>query len=227
MNNKHYRILVFLISAGLYGCSTVKTYYEDITTDRPITEAEFNASLPDDVHPESRGRLPIVNRADLDDDGKTRYDRYMSPDSTSLAGIQGPGGIRLHASTDKSPSKVTPRIRELVRLAISREMDQDFEWTMHEPVALKEGLSQRTIDVIKYKRSLSGVPEDEAAVIQMVREVFQDHKVSSETYAELTEHFGRKDLIQITELMGGGMNSFFLLFMFDVHLPYDRPSTLQ
>ncbi len=227
MNNKHYRILVFLISAGLYGCSTVKTYYEDITTDRPITEAEFNASLPDDVHPESRGRLPIVNRADLDDDGKTRYDRYMSPDSTSLAGIQGPGGIRLHASADKSPSKVTPRIRELVRLAISREMDQDFEWTMHEPVALKEGLSQRTIDVIKYKRSLSGVPEDEAAVIQMVREVFQDHEVSSETYAELTEHFGRKDLIQITELMGGGMNSFFLLFMFDVHLPYDRPSTLQ
>ncbi len=133
----------------------------------------------------------------------------------------------MHASADKSPSKVTPRIRELVRLAISREMDQDFEWTMHEPVALKEGLSQRTIDVIKYKRSLSGVPEDEAAVIQMVREVFQDHKVSSETYAELTEHFGRKDLIQITELMGGGMNSFFLLFMFDVHLPYDRPSTLQ
>ncbi len=69
MNNKHYRILVFLISAGLYGCSTVKTYYEDITTDRPITEAEFNASLPDDVHPESRGRLHIVNRSDLDVDG--------------------------------------------------------------------------------------------------------------------------------------------------------------
>ncbi len=208
---------VLVLATALVGCASV----------RPVTQAEFNASLPDDVHPESRGRLPVVNRADLDDDGKAIYDRYMSPDSTSLAGIQGPGGIRLNKITDKSPSKVTSKIRELVRLAISREMDQDFEWTMHEPVALREGLDQKTIDVIKHNRSLSGVPDNEAAVIQMIREVFKNHHISSQTYSNLTKHFGRKDLIQITELMGGGMNSFFLLFMFDVHLPYDRPSTLH
>lgn len=219
-------LLVILVT-GLFGCSTVETYYEKITTDRPMTQAEYNASLPDDVHPESRGRLPVVNRADLDDNGKATYDRYMSPDSTSLAGIQGPGGLRLHKIADKNSSKVTPKIRELVRLAISKEMDQHFEWTMHEPVALKEGLNSRTIDAIKNNRSLSGISDPEAAVIQMVREVFREHHISSDTYASLTEHFGRKDLIQITELMGGGMNSFFLLFMFDVHLPYDRPSLLR
>jgi len=208
---------VLVLATALVGCASV----------RPVTEAEFNASLPDDVHPESRGRLPVVSRADLDDDGKAIYDRYMSPDSTSLAGIQGPGGIRLNKITDKSQSKVTPKIRELVRLAISREMDQDFEWTMHEPVALRQGLEQTTIDAIKHNRSLSGVPDDEAAVIQMIREVFKNHQISSQSYSNLTKHFGRKDLIQITELMGGGMNSFFLLFMFDVHLPYDRPSTLD
>ena len=226
-NSICHKIIVMVTFAALSGCSTVGTYYEKMTTRSPMTEAQYNASLPDDVHPESRGRLPIVNRAELNDDGKATYDRYMSPESTSLAGIQGPGGIRLHKIADKNPSKVTPKIRELVRLAIAREMDQDFEWTMHEPVALEEGLSQRTIDVIKFNRSLSGVPAPEAAIIRMMREVFSEHRISSATYAELSEHFGKKDLIQITELMGGGMNSFFLLYMFDVHLPYDRPSTLR
>jgi 4-carboxymuconolactone decarboxylase len=193
---------------------------------RVMTEADYNASLPDDVFPDSRGRLPIVNRNQLDDDGKAVYDRYMSPDSTSLAGIQGPGGLRLHTITDKSPTRIDGKVRELVRLVISREMDQEFEWTMHEPVALRQGLSPEIIDVIRYKRALNGVPDMEASIIQLGRDVFQEHRVSSETYARLSRHFGKKDLIEITQLMGGGMNSFILLFMFDVHLPYDRESLL-
>ena len=211
----------FTILVLLSGCSSMMESQQ-----RTMTEAEYNASLPDDVLHDSRGRLPIVNRDELDEDGKAAYDRYMSPDSTSLAGIQGPGGLRLHANADKSPSRVDGKVRELVRLVIAREMDQQFEWTLHEPVALRQGLSPDTIDAIRYNRSLSGVPDMEAAVIQMGREVFQEHRVSSETYARLTRHFGRKDLIEITQLMGGGMNSFFLLFMFDVHLPYDREPLL-
>ncbi len=66
----------------------------------------------------------------------------------------------------------------------------------------------------------------EAAIIQMVREMFREHRVSSETYTRLSRHFGKKDLIEITQLMSGGMNSFFLLYMFDVYLPYDRESLL-
>lgn len=215
-------LTIVITSLSLIGCSSVTTFYENITDDSPMTEAEFNASLPDDVYPESRGRLPIVNREELDDEGKATYDRYMSPDSTSLAGVQGPGGLRLHATADNSPSKVSGKIRELVRLVIAREMDQQFEWTLHEPVALRQGLDPDIIDVIRHNRSIAGVSEPEASVIQLGRDVFREHHVSSETYASLTQNFGKKDLIDITQLMGGGMNSFILLFMFDVHLPYDR-----
>jgi len=193
---------------------------------RPITEAEYSASLPDDVNPASRGRLPIVNRELLDDAGKETYDRYMAPDSTSLAGIQGPGGIRLHAGVDKSPTRIDNKVSELVRLVIAREMDQKFEWTMHEPVALKAGLTAATIDAIRLRKSLQGVPEMEASIIQMGREIFQEHRVSPETYRQLSSHFGPRDQMEIVELMSGGMNSFFLLFLYDVHLPYDRPSLL-
>jgi 4-carboxymuconolactone decarboxylase len=202
----------------LYGCATVEK--------QPISKAEYTASLPDDVNPESRGRLPIVNREALDDAGKATYDRYMSPDSTSLAGIQGPGGIRLHAGVDKSPTRIDDKVSELVRLVIAREMDQQFEWTMHEPVALNAGLAPAIIDTIRHRKSLQGVPEMEASIIQMGREIFQEHRVSPETYRQLTNHFGHRDLMEIVELMSGGMNSFFLLFLYDVHLPHDRPSLL-
>ncbi|MGK0298512.1 MAG: hypothetical protein ACI9XC_002134 [Gammaproteobacteria bacterium] len=220
-------IFIMVISTlGLVGCSTVKTYYENVTSDTPMTEAKYNASLPDDVLPDSRGRLPIVNRAELDDEGKAIYDRYMSPDSTSLAGIQGPGGLRLHATVDKSPSKVTRKISELVRLVMAREMDHKFEWTMHEPVAVKQGLDPAIIEVIRHNRSIAGVSEPEASIIQLGRDYVQNHQISSETYARLSKHFGKKDLIAIAGLMGSGMNSFILLDMFDVHLPYDREANL-
>lgn len=220
---------VFVIVIALLvmvSCSTVKTYYEDFTDEPSVTEEEYNTLLPDDVFPESRGRLPIVKREELDIEGKERYDRYMSPESTSLAGIQGPGGIRLHSKTDKSASKIDGKTRELIRLVMSREMDQEFEWTMHEPVALKLGLDANIIDVIRHDRSLRDVPPKEASIIQLGRDIFQDHGVSPETYTKLIEHFGKKDLIEISQLMGSGMDSFILLLMFDVHLPYDRKSLL-
>lgn len=221
------KVLLLGSLLGLVSCASVNGYHDNMTGKSPVTQAEYNASLPDDVYPDSRGRLLIVDRNDLNEEGKAVYDRYMSPDSTSLAGIQGPGGIRLHSIADKSPSKVDARVRELVRLAIAREFDHDFEWTMHEPVALQQGISAETIDTIRYRRSLKGVPGNEAVIIRMVREMFDEHKVSSATYAELTEYYSSRDLIEITQLMGGGMNSFFLLNMFDVHLPYDRPSGLS
>ena len=217
---------VVILSLSLSACSYMPSQPDANAKKWPITEQEFNASLPDDVFPDSRSRLPIVNRADLNDEGKATYDRYMSPDSTSLAGIQGPGGIRLHKQGDSSESRIDRKTQELVRLVVSREMDQGFEWTMHEPVALEQGLDPEIVDIIRYRKSLTGVPEKEASIIQLGREIFQRHKVSSETYARVLEQLGKRDLIALTELMGRGVTTFILLYTFDLHLPYDREPLL-
>lgn len=222
-----FRIIASLLFLSLLtACTTSQTQPDSGTGRWPVSLQEFNAALPPDVDPESRGRLPIVDREQLDDKGKATYDGYSAPDSTSLAGIQGPGGVRLHAIADKSPSRIDGKMRELIRLVMAREMDQQFEWTMHEPVAIKEGLDPAIIETIRHSRSLQGTPEPEAAIIQLGREIVQQHRVSSETYSRLANYFGKKDLIQITELIGGGMNSFVILYMFDVHLPYDRKPLL-
>lgn len=193
----------------------------------PITQDEYAAALPDDVDPESGSRLPLVDRNELDEAGKAYYDSRRAPGSTSLGGIRGPGSVRLHGSPGGlENTRVDKRTQELVRLVVSREMDQPFEWTLHEPVALKAGLEPEIIDVIRYRRPLDGVPETEASIIQWGREVFQDHRVSPETYARVLRNIGKRDLIDITSFMGEYTTTAILLHTVNAHLPYDREPLL-
>lgn len=192
-----------------------------------LSEAQYNATLPPDVHPDSRGRLPLIKRDALPEDRKAEYDRHVGPNRSSLAGLQGPGGLRLHGSTpDKVGDELGGRMKELIRLIVSRELDQAFEWTVHEPVALKAKLDPAIIDVIRNRKSLEGVPEKEAAMIQLGREYFQKHKVSSATYARALKALGEKNLIDMCMLMGDYTETAVLLTVNDVRLPSDLPSLL-
>jgi 4-carboxymuconolactone decarboxylase len=219
---------VFLAAA--LGCGTVGYFSGRAIAQGPqprLSESQYNTALPRDVDRESRGRLPIVKREVLDEDGKRDYDRHIGPTRSSLAGLQGPGGLRLHGSKpDRIGDDLGGRLKELIRLIVSRELDQAFEWTVHEPVALREKLEPAIIDVIRHRKALSGVPEKEAAMIQLGREFFQQHKVSSETYWRALKALGGKNLIDMCVLMGDYTETAVLLTVNDVHLPYDVPSLM-
>jgi 4-carboxymuconolactone decarboxylase len=194
---------------------------------RSIAEEAYNAKLPKDVFSDSRSRLPLIKREDLDAEGKKAYDSHLSEGSTSLAGLQGPGGLQLHGSKASLRGKgLGPRLQELARLVVSREMDQAFEWTVHEPRALKVGLDPSIIDVVRYRKPLTGVGEKEAAIIQLGREVFQKHHVESDTYAKAFKLLGEKNLVDLCFLMGSYATTAILLHTVDLHLPYDRKPLL-
>ncbi len=192
-----------------------------------VTAEQYAASLPKDVYPDSRSRIPLIKREELDEKGKKAYDLRTAADTKSLAGLQGPGSLRLHGSgRSRAGASLEKRLQELARLVVSREMDQVFEWTVHEPVALKAGLDPAIIDVIRYRKSLDGVPETEQAIIQLGREIFQKHKVSSETFAAALKQLGKKNLIDLCDLMGSYATTAILLHTVDLHLPSDRKPLL-
>ena len=193
----------------------------------PTTEAEYNASLPTDVHADSRSRIPLIKREDVPADRLPEYDRHVGPDMDSLAGLQGPGGLRLHGLRDEDVGEALGgRLKELIRLIVSREMNQPFEWTVHEPVGLREGLEPAIIDVVRLDKPLDGVPEKEAAMIQLGREMFRHHKVSPATHARALAALGELNLIDTCVLMGDYAETAILLTVNDVRLPFDRPSLL-
>ena len=154
--------------------------------------------MPSDIDPNSGFRLPLPKREDLDDVGKRAYDRAAAP-GKSLVGLRGPGGITLYSTkTVESRNQfgnhlrfdVFPaNIREVAILAVAREMDSQFEWAAHEPEALKEGVPADVVDVIKRRLSTQGLDETYAAIIELGRQTFGDHKVTSECFARVKKLF--------------------------------------
>lgn len=169
-------------------------------------------ALPSDVHPESLSRVPLVRREEMSDEGKRVYDILMGPQTHTLAGLQGPYGIWLHdpqlgekllASSQylRYKTDLSRRLTELATLVVARELDNQFEWTAHEPAALRDGVEPHIIDIIKYRRDPAGLGEKETVIIRMGREMFQQKKVSSVTYAEAVRLFGVKGLVDLSALM--------------------------
>jgi 4-carboxymuconolactone decarboxylase len=184
--------------------------------------------MPSDIDPRSGMRLPLPNREDLDEAGKKAYDRGTTPGAT-IAGLQGPAGIQLYSP--KTAAQVsalnrylryeagfTGRVREVAILITAREMDSQFEWVAHESEALKEGVPQNAIDVIKYRRSTAGLDEADALIIELGRELWRDHKVKPETFAKLKSMFGPHKLVELTMLMGNYAGTAALLTVVDMQL---------
>src|SRR5206468_7259886 len=91
---------------------------------------------------------------------------------------------------------------ELAILTSAREHDQPYEWSLHEMEGIAVGLGPIVIDVVRHRKPLAGTGEKESAIIQMGREIFGSHKLSSATYSRNLKLFGERDLVDIVDLMG-------------------------
>jgi 4-carboxymuconolactone decarboxylase len=192
--------------------------------------------LPPDINPVTLSRLPPVTPADLDEEGQkllaARQNVNPAPGPGHI-GIYNPKasegtgalGRALGVPTGEN-SRLGQRMYQLVVLITAREIDQQYEWSAHEPMGLRAGLEQSVIDVVKYDRDAKGLAEKDATVIQFLRAVMRDHKVSSELFAKQIQLFGRQNTIEIMQLMGDYFMVGTMMNAADQHLPPNRPPLL-
>jgi len=192
---------------------------------------------PGDVHPDSLSRLPLVEREAMDERGQKFYDAVTGPHSRTLVGLQGPSGIWLHSpelgERERAVNQylryetaLERRLTELAILVTARELDNQFEWTAHEPVALKEGLDPEIIEVVKHRKPTSGLGTKEALIISLGRKLFRERKVDPETFAHALEVFGSRGLVNLAALMGNYAGTALMLNMVDQHLRPDQTPLL-
>jgi hypothetical protein len=158
-----------------------------------------DGSLPKDIDPITRSRLPPIKREQLNEANRRAYDAAGS------SGPQGAALLRLHRS-GLSARWDPPFGRQLAELAIittAREHDQPYEWSLHEMEAHSVGVDREVIDIVRHKGALTAVPEREATVIQLAREVFGKHELGSDTYARALTLLGKTNLVDIVDLMAG------------------------
>jgi 4-carboxymuconolactone decarboxylase len=169
----------------------------------------------------------------MDEQGTRLYDTVVSQQSRTLVGLRGPSGIWLHSPELgervravnqylRYETTLDRRLTELAILVTARELDNQFEWTAHEPAALREGLSQEIIDVVKYRRSCEGLGPHESVIVRFGREVFREKKVRSQTFAQAVEAFGHGGVVNLAALMGNYAMTAVILDAVDQQIHPDR-----
>lgn len=194
------------------------------------------ADFPDDIHMDSLARLPQVHREDLDATGRAAFDTYVTPGTGYGSGLRGPIGVWMHSPVlAQAMFDVRQRVRygsdrdqrltELAIISTAREINNQYEYTAHEPLAIAAGLEQEIIDIVRFRRPVEGNPaipsfgETEQVIVQFAREVISEERVSSETFARAIDIFGEEGVMDLTGLIGYYSFVAITLKAFDVQRP--------
>ncbi len=196
-----------------------------------LASAQSAAKLPADLDPDSRARLPYLQRKDLDEPSQKIFD--VLPGRSQEGVLRGPLAFAAYnpgvakALFDLHNAAVAgaldPHVRELAILVACRETNYSLEWSAHEPSALKAGVDKKTIDVVRNNQALTGVDEKDAAVIRFGRQLFHDNRMDSETFAKAAQLFGKKGAMDLVAVMSTYAVSGFYATAVDEHMPQGRP----
>jgi len=191
--------------------------------------AQSQTALPPDINPVTLSRLPPVTREDLDEEGQ----KLLAQRPATAQPGPGPGNAGSYSPRERSlgtptgvNSPVGPRYFQLAVLIMAREIDQQYEWSAHEPAGLKQGLEQSVIDVVKYGRDVKGLTDKDATLITFGRTLYREHKVSSELWQKMIGHFGRQHTVQLMMIMADYFRVGFMMNATDQHLPPERKALL-
>ena len=190
--------------------------------------AQAQSALPPDINPVTLSRLPPASAQDLDEEG-----RKLLASRPEVKPGPGPTHVTNYSPRERSlgipsgvNSPVGPRYFQLAVLIIAREIDQQYEWSAHEPAGLRQGLEQPVIDVVKYNRDVAGLSDKDATLITFGRTLYREHRVSSELWQKMVGHFGRQQTVQLMMIMGDYFRVGFMMNAVDQHLPPERKALL-
>lgn len=211
----------------------------------PANAAETDYEMPgilsatdiaDDIFMDSLARLPQIQRESLDLAGQAAFDTYVSPGTGYESGLRGPIGKWMHSpelaqamfgvrQRVRYGSDRDQRLTELAIISVAREINNQYEYSAHEPLAVAAGLEQEIIDVVRFRKSIeearniASFGEKEEVIVRFAREVISEDKVRSETFSRAVDAFGEEGVADLTGLIGYYSFVAITLKAFDVQRP--------
>jgi 4-carboxymuconolactone decarboxylase len=102
----------------------------------------------------------------------------------------------------RTASSLPGNARELAIIAAAREWDCEYEWFAHEPGAERTGVCKETIDTVRNNKSLTGLPEEDAQVVQYVRDLLRLKRVPQALFNQVLARFGTQATVELTSTIG-------------------------
>jgi len=103
--------------------------------------------------------------------------------------------LRYHSAFDSVLS-------EFAILITAREWSQDYEWSVHYPIAIKAGLKPEIAQSLKDGRRPDGMSEDQTLIYDFTIELQRNKQVSDGTFAKTEKRFGKKGVIDLAGIAG-------------------------
>jgi len=199
-----------------------------------FAQTQTKPPLPPDIDPVSHMRLPALTRDQLDDEGKAVYDKIVGdgppPKTGPVAATLYSPKVALAFNDLNSYLRyngdLSPRHTEVAIVVAAWEIEQQYEYSAHEPAALRFGAPQAVIDTIKYDREPQGLTPEETLIIKFGRQLLREHKLDSKLFAEAVKLFGKKGTVELATVMGDYVMAGIVLTALDQHLPPERPALL-
>ena len=155
------------------------------------------------------GRLPEIDKTNLTPEQRAIYDRMVR----ERGHMRGPFAVWLRnaelcENTIKlqemfaSRVKLERRLLELMILVAARLAAAQYAWFIHEPHALKFGISPDIIQAIRQRRTPDFAREDERLVYDLTIELNTTHRLSDASYQRGIASFGEQVMVELVSAIG-------------------------
>jgi 4-carboxymuconolactone decarboxylase len=88
-------------------------------------------------------------------------------------------------------------LNEFAILITARHWTQEYEWAVHQPIAVKAGLKAEITQALAEGRRPQGMSADEEIIYEFSTELHQNRSVSDSTYSRALSRFGEQGLIDL------------------------------
>jgi 4-carboxymuconolactone decarboxylase len=174
-------------------------------------------------------RLPEIDPDKLSAQQRSIYDRLMR----ERGHMRGPFAVWLRNaelcdSTLKlqemfaSRVNLERRLLELMILVAARLATAQYAWFIHEPYALKFGISPEIVQAIRERRTPNFTREDERLVYDLTMELNTTHTFSEASYARGMAMFGEQVMVELVSAIGFYAMVAMTLNAFAVAVPGDK-----
>ena len=155
-------------------------------------------------------RLPTIPPEQYTEEQKKAAEEFLAARKVPVFGpfepmMHSPQVMSIARSTGdylRYYSAIGNTLSELVILVTAREWSQDYEWFVHQPIALKAGISKDITDAIADGRRPPKMSDDEEIVYDFTTELQKNKRVSDATFSAAEQRFGKKGVVDMVGISG-------------------------
>ena len=102
----------------------------------------------------------------------------------------------------RNRSAFPPRLSEFMILIAARHWTQQYEWSLHGPIAIQAGIDRAIVDALADGRRPERMSDEQEILYDFCTELVRQHGVSDATYARALAAFGEKGVIDAISIIG-------------------------